>query len=140
DKSPEWQGWMLPIQQDGHLLHVSYYAADVAAFAESFMLKTGMKKMGQRQLPGNVAGDKWQSVEARAALARTLHWSRVAVRQRFTKDYVETLGKCNANGQAEDRHFVGWRLRAVVERLAPGKWLGTTQPQLENKLAAFVAR
>lgn len=62
---------MLPIQQDGHLLHVSYYAADVAAFAESFMLKTGMKKMGQRQLPGNMAGE-WQSVEARTALASAM--------------------------------------------------------------------
>ena len=69
DDSPEWQGWMLPVQQDGHLLHVSYYAADVAAFAESFMLR-GMKKMGQRQLPANMAGDKWQSVESRTAFSQ----------------------------------------------------------------------
>ncbi|CAE7612912.1 unnamed protein product [Symbiodinium sp. CCMP2592] len=63
DNSPEWQGWMLPVQQDGHLLHVSYYASDVAAFAEMFMLKTGLKKMGQRQLPGNMAGENIALVE-----------------------------------------------------------------------------
>ena len=62
---------MLSVQQDGHLLHVSYYAADVAAFAESFMLKTGMKKMGQRQLP-MAGGEKWQSVEARTAFSQSV--------------------------------------------------------------------
>ena len=62
---------MLPVQQDGNLLHISYYAADVASFAESFMLKTGLKKMGQRQLPASVAaGGAWQSVEQRTALGR----------------------------------------------------------------------
>ena len=71
ENSPEWQGWMLPVQQDGHLLHVSYYAADVAAFAETFMLKTGMKKMGQRQLP-MAGGEKWQSVEARTAFSQSV--------------------------------------------------------------------
>ena len=63
---------MLPVQQDGQLLHISYYAADVASFAESFMLKTGLKKMGQRQLPPSMAGEKWQSVEARTVSTSVL--------------------------------------------------------------------
>ena len=64
DESPEWQDWMLPVQQDGNLLHMAFYAADVASFAESFMKKTGLMKMGQKQLPMSAAGQS-QPVEQR---------------------------------------------------------------------------
>ena len=37
DESAEWQGWMIPVQQDGSLLHIAFQAADVARLAESFM-------------------------------------------------------------------------------------------------------
>ena len=64
DDSPEWQGWMLSVQQDGHLLHVSYYAADVAAFAESFMPKTGQTKLpsNRSETTGKVANPGHLSV------------------------------------------------------------------------------
>ncbi|CAE7810111.1 unnamed protein product [Symbiodinium necroappetens] len=83
DSSPEWNGWMLPVQQDGSLLHIAFYAGDVASFAESFMKKTGLMKMGQKQLPIAAAG-QWNMTLVEGCFFR----------ERFTKEFVDLLSSC----------------------------------------------
>ena len=46
--------YLKPVMQD-EKLHMAFYAADVACYADSLVRKTGLMNMGQQQLPMNVA-------------------------------------------------------------------------------------
>ncbi|CAE7718606.1 unnamed protein product, partial [Symbiodinium sp. KB8] len=134
DSSPEWNGWMLPVQQDGSLLHIAFYAGDVASFAESFMKKTGLMKMGQKQLPIAAAG-QWQPVEQRnMTLVEGCFF-----RERFTKEFVDLLSSCGIRLHVLSAPVLRMDQLKLVTELEGGnsQWWASL-PQEESKFPGSV--